>query len=376
MMEPWASDLHGTARRRRATATGNGHDTLPPAWRLSGPVPTLSWWLERELQPADYLVGELLSTTSRILFSGPSGIGKTNFLLALTLSLATGSDFLHWHTVRAGRVLYIDGEMPVRLIKRRLADAVQRQGSRSDNLIVVSREDYPDMPPLNTPAGQQFVDQFIGWAGPFDLVLFDNIQSLLFGGMKESEEWSKMLGWIRDLSRQKVGQIWVHHTNRDGNSYGDSTREWQMDTVMLLEGIDGNTADIAFNLKFIKARERTPDNRSDFDDAELTLADEHWASSRIAGSRPPRRPAKLEDIALRALDEALATSGKTVAHPKIAPYTMCVTVDQWKAYFCQAYVGEADPKSVDKMFYRFAAKLQAAQTIRSEKPWVWKVESN
>jgi hypothetical protein len=345
----------------------------PQPWTFTGDIPTLSWWLNRELQPRDNLLGEFVSTTSRILLVGPTGLGKTNLLLAVALSLATGLDFLHWHAVRPARVLYVDGEMPSRLIKRRLADTVRRHRGQSDNLVVLSREDYPEMPPLNTEKGQRFVDDFVTWAGGFDVIIFDNIQALLTGEMKDPEQWAKMLNWVRDLTRRKIGQIWVHHTgHEEGRSYGDKTREWQMDTVALMERIE-DPADIGFNLKFPKARERTPDNRNDFEDAVITLADDQWTSSR-SGGKKSGRPSKVEDIALAALEQAITKGGETPHnHSEIPSGTICANRDLWLRYFERSYVGSLDPENLRKRFGEIAKKLQLDHRIGFSKPYVWRV---
>jgi predicted ATP-dependent serine protease len=92
----------------------NGHtlptETLPLA---------LDAWLTRELPPADRIMGEWLTATSRILLNGPTGLGKTNLALAIAGHCAAGRDFLHWRVHRPARCLYIDGEMSRRLLKRR-----------------------------------------------------------------------------------------------------------------------------------------------------------------------------------------------------------------------------------------------------------------
>ncbi len=91
----------------------------------------LSDWLNRDIPPPDRLLGDLLSTTTRMLLVAPSGLGKTNFAMATAFHMAAGIDFLHWKTIRAARVLFIDGEMSRRLFKKRLADAARRLGTNS-----------------------------------------------------------------------------------------------------------------------------------------------------------------------------------------------------------------------------------------------------
>ncbi len=72
-------------------------------------------------------------------------------------------------------------------------------------------------------------------------------------------------------------------------------KEWGLDTVMLLERTDDGGADIAFDLRFTKARERTPENRNDFEPVRITLAGDRWASTgtepRPAGK--PKEPSPL-----------------------------------------------------------------------------------
>jgi hypothetical protein len=343
---------------------------------------TLAYWLDRDIALPDFLLGELLSTTSRVLMVAPTGIGKTNIALAVALAIAEGCDFLHWRAHRPARVLYIDGEMPRRLMKQRLVDAVRRQGVAPANLFILSREDYPDMPPLDTVAGQEYVDAVIELLSGVDFVILDNIQALMEPGDDfGAASWQHTLSWVRDLSRRKIGQLWVHHTgHNETQSYGTKTREWQLDTVMLLERIDRDSVDISFNLNFPKARERTPGNRTDFQPAVITLANDEWSyesGGRRGTSGGGRRAVKLEDIALQALDEALAKGGDTPRnHPVIPSDTLCVTQDLWQRYFERSNIGDAKPESVARTFRKYAAQLQAAGKVRAIKPWVWRVTSN
>src|SRR5262249_38925866 len=191
---------------------------------------TLEYWLERDLPDPDFLLGELLSTTTRMLITGPTGLGKTMFGLAVAIAIATNKGFLRWCARRSGRVLYVDGEMLARTMKRRLIDAANRAGidPRNVPLAILSKEDHEDMPPLNMLAGQKWLEAWIEKRGGFDLIIFDNIQSLLVGDMKDEEQWAQILPWIRSLTKHGIAQIWFHHTGHDeSKSYGSKAREWQ-----------------------------------------------------------------------------------------------------------------------------------------------------
>ena len=76
----------------------------------------------------DRLLGDLLTTTSRIFLVSRTGLGKTLLGFAIACGIASGLGFLHWRSDRRARVLYIDGEMPGELIKSRSIDALRRAG--------------------------------------------------------------------------------------------------------------------------------------------------------------------------------------------------------------------------------------------------------
>jgi hypothetical protein len=121
-------------------------------------------WLTRDdLQPSDLIMGHVLSTTSRVILDADTGIGKTNFVLALFAHGAAGRDFLHWRCPRPRRMLLVDGEMPRALLKERAEDVVRRLGEapRANMLNLLSTEDLEDFPPLNCREGHDAIKALI-----------------------------------------------------------------------------------------------------------------------------------------------------------------------------------------------------------------------
>jgi AAA domain-containing protein len=372
----------------RAHVKGNGHDkgrdnawVLPDAEYIRDKL-SLQGWVTRDVKPPDFLMGELLSTTSRVELVAPTGLGKTNLALALAAAASDGRDFMHWRgSGKKARVLYVDGEMAERLMHSRIKDAVRRLGAAPETLFILSREDFPDMPPLNTEEGQKFIDDVIEIIGGLDLVIFDNIQALCTGIIKEEESWRPVLSWIRDLTRRKIGQIWVHHTGlNETHGYGTSTREWQLDTVILLERIERTDIDIAFKLSFTKTRERTPDNRTDFEPAIIVLGNDTWTSERGGHVRTSRRTAP--DRAVELLQEAIIREGTIPpASPHIPPNTFCVTEGVWRRY-CEAGFlsegGSPDPAkradAVRKAFKRACERL-IGHKVGKWDLWVWTIRT-
>jgi AAA domain-containing protein len=112
-----------------------------------------------DIPPSDFVLGRVFSTTTRGVVVGKTGIGKTNVLMGIAQAKADGKPFLHWAAGRPTRVLYIDGELSLRLLQERSNDAARRAGGEdSHNLFLLSHARAEDaMPPLNTPRGQRFV---------------------------------------------------------------------------------------------------------------------------------------------------------------------------------------------------------------------------
>jgi hypothetical protein len=312
---------------------------------------------------------------------GPSGLGKTHFAMAMSAAAAGGRDFLHWRSPgRLIRVLYVDGEMSARLMKSRREDAERRLGVELDTLFVLNREDFDDLPPLNTENGQRYIDRIINITGGVDLAVFDNIHALCTGIMKEEESWQPVLPWIRSLTARKVGQLWVQHTGLDEtHSYGTNTREWQLDTVMLMERterVDQPDVDIAFKLTFTKARERSPHNRSDFEPAVITLAKDEWSSERgNLGRRGGKKTDK--ERAYELLIDALARGQGQIppADEHIPPATPAISEFLWRRIFIEGSIAERTTDATEKAFRRAAKDLLNAERIGRWSGWIWPVRT-
>ncbi|MCV0387405.1 MAG: AAA family ATPase [Nitrobacter sp.] len=332
------------------------------------PPLTIDEWRGRDLPLPDLLMGAWLSTTSRALLSAATGLGKSNFGIALGMRASIGAYFLHWRGHRSCRVLYIDGEMSRRLLRQRLIDEEARMGQPAPTFFALSREDIEQFPPLNTEAGQGWLLAFITQIGGVDVIIFDNIMALTVGDMKDPDAWQKALPLVQELTRRSIGQIWIHHTGHDETrSYGDKSREWMMDTVVHLEAVKRPDTDVSFSLQFRKARERTPSNRSDFQDVKAALVNDAWEHDAVTATRKDHiRPAlqKAYDALLNVLAEE---SAAIVAGRRTA------TTDQWKAE-CEAR-GLIDPKakpaSARTLFATFRRELVAANYIACDGDLTW-----
>jgi hypothetical protein len=259
-------------------------------------------WHKRTLPPIDRLLGHVLTTTSRGLLSADTGLGKTNLCMAIAVHMAAGKDFLHWRVYRKARVLYIDGEMSRELYQERILDATRRLGARPSTVNFLSFEDLDGFPPLNTEAGIARLNGLIDRLGGFDFIFFDNIMALTTGDQKDELVWTAVLPLVNDLTKRRIGQLWINHTGHDATrSYGSKTKDWRMDTTIHLTAVERADTDVCFQMEFRKARGRRPDNRAEFQDVTIALADDEWTGSVMAKCRG--KPSPQEARVLEILEE-------------------------------------------------------------------------
>jgi len=264
-------------------------------------------WLARELPEPMFCLGSWLTTTTRALLYAPTGIGKSMLALAIAFAISGGNSLMHWPGRRQMRVLYIDGEMAQRLLKRRIAEEAKRTNSKPSGLFVLNTGDIEDFRPLDDARGRLAIDNEIARIGGADLVIFDNIMALLGGDMRDEESWRKTLDWQKSLTRRHIGQLWIHHTGHDeSKGYGTKTREWQMDTVIALESVERAETDVSFQLTFKKAREWTPDTRTDFVDVRVALVNNRWVFETVTEASSCR-PSPLGAQFLKALTNVIAS---------------------------------------------------------------------
>jgi hypothetical protein len=333
--------------------------TLVPSFVIVPPL-SIEDWRSRDLPEPDFLMGEWLSTTSRVLLSAATGLGKSNFGIALGMRIAAAADFLHWRAHRKACVLYIDGEMSRRLLKKRIIDEAERLGESPTGFLALSHEDVSNFAPLNTPEGQACVENLLIKIGKVDLIIFDSVMCLTAGDMTNEESWSQTMPWARSLTARNIGQIWIHHTGHDSSRfYGTNTRIWQMDTAVHLNAFDRVGTDVSFTIEFTKARERTPSNRFDFQDVQVALFGNEWTHKETETARPGTvSPLGLKF--LQALTNTLASDvAKTVAGRKVADRS------DWEGE-CVA-LGLIDPKakpdSARTLFNKYRRELIAANRI-------------
>jgi hypothetical protein len=148
----------------------------------------------------------------------------------------------------------------------------------------------------------------------------------------------------------------------------------EMDVVALMERVTDTDDDIAFSIKFTKARERCPENRADFEPVTIALRGDEW----LLGAAPKaeakdKGPKGNNSIALDALTKALLKDGKTPpASNDIPAHTPCVSEQIWRDYVFNMLTGETKVKN--QAVKRAVTWLCAHRYVGLWNGLVWKID--
>lgn len=282
-------------------------------------------WLRRAVPAKDYLQGHWLHTTARVLLTADTGVGKSTLALELAFYTSLGLPFLHWPAGRACRVVYLDSEMGVEEVKARLIELEKRTGQASENLTVLSLEDFSDAPPLDTEAGHVWLTAILDAIGA-ELVIIDNLMTVVSGSLKDDDTWKAVVPLAKQLSARRIGQLWVHHTGWDASrAYGSRTIQWQMSACLHLDRIADGDA-LSFKMSFPKARGKRSDTIAEYAETTITFNGREWTSSACStGPSLPKWLRPYQDAFYRAMDN----HGETMIGGKL-PKRRGVKVSAWQ----------------------------------------------
>lgn len=209
------------------------------------------------LPPRNPVLGDWLREGDLGFIYAPRGLGKTWLSLAISTAVANGRRLGPWQAHGVWPVTYVDGEMAVDDMQKRMAGMEATPTFKTLNheaLFHLSGR----VVNIAEPETQQALTDYCLETGQRVLIL-DNL-SCLASGMAENDAdaWEAVLGWLLTLRRHRVAVILVHHAGRNGEMRGTSKREDSAFWVLRLDAVDedkaGNEKQARFISRFTKER--------------------------------------------------------------------------------------------------------------------------
>jgi len=220
-------------------------------------VLTLEELLKRETPPRQNLLSPWLPSQGLCMIYAARGLGKTWAALMIAYAVSSGGKYLNWKAEKAAGVLYIDGEMPLAVMKERLSQIVLSEEMEVQEPLEFLTPDAQEfgIPDLSTIEGQELIDKLI--TEKTKLIVMDNLSTLTRTGKEsEGESWLPVQEWALGLRRRGISVLFIHHAGKAGQQRGTSRREDVLDTVIALRKPTDYTPETGacFEIHFEKAR--------------------------------------------------------------------------------------------------------------------------
>jgi putative DNA primase/helicase len=169
-------------------------------------------------------------------------------------------------------VVYVDGEMAASEMRKRL----RLFGAAPETLTFVLGDLNPrggGLPDLGRLEGQITLGR--NWGAWPDLLVLDNLSSLVGRDGNGAECWSAVQRFLMHLRRQNVAVLVVHHADKKGRQRGTSEREDLLDLALSLRRPGNYTLrdGARFEIHFEKARGLWGDT---VEPIEARLAPDGW----------------------------------------------------------------------------------------------------
>ena len=173
---------------------------------------------EQLLSEADaksYLIEPWLPANTIVQVFGYSGHGKSLFVQHAASALCAGRKYFGPFEIgRPARVLYLDFEMGMATIARRLIEMRQMHGDTQDRLNIWTPFVEGKEIDLHQREGLLELQEWIKFAGP-DVIVIDTIRSAYPGLAENSaDEWAKINKLAVTLRNSGLAVIMIHHSNK------------------------------------------------------------------------------------------------------------------------------------------------------------------
>lgn len=192
-------------------------------------------FLSMEFPARENILAPWLNTQGLAMVHGIRGLGKTFFVIGVSVAVTSGGSFLKWKSNKPCGVLHLDGEMPAVTLQERYSQFIVNNDRETTAPLRIITPDLQElgMPDLSTSEGQEALEPHLEG---ISLAIVDNISTLCKGGREnEAESWLPVQEWALRLRTRGISVLFVHHAGKAGQQRGTSRREDVLDTVISLK---------------------------------------------------------------------------------------------------------------------------------------------
>ncbi len=202
----------------------------------------------RECAPVSWLVADIIPEAAVTMIAGDAGVGKSTLALALAGAVAHGGCILG-REARPRKVLYLDRENPLAVVKERLA---RLRIEPTDDLLVWGLWDEPTTGGPESPSVIRFARDYT------PLIVVDSLVAFHSGSEQDATETRAHMQHYRRLAAAGGSVVVLHHTGKSETSRdyrGSSDIKAAVDLAFTLEAEgDGSDGLSSLRLRAVKNR--------------------------------------------------------------------------------------------------------------------------
>lgn len=332
----------------------------------------------------EWMVRNLVPASGMSVMFGEPGCGKSFLALDLSLHVATGTPWFG-APVAAGGVVYVAAEGQGGFRKRVIAFRNAHDAPAETPFALLPetidlRDDKADASRIIAAA----VGLSGRWRTPIKLIVIDTLARVLGGG--DENVAGDMGALIRNIDciEKETGAhvLVVHHKPKDGQRTprGHSSLMGAADAAFEIEAYDGGLK----ALTVAKQKDGEAEGKlafslsqvilgTDEDGAEISTCIVSAEDAPLGESRHAWQPTGATAIALKALDEAIATAGQPSPGGHVPNRVQVVPLSVWREYAYAMGIAETDTSEANrKAFKRAREKLLEQGFIGQWQALIWR----
>jgi hypothetical protein len=285
-----------------------------PRWGVTADEAILQ--LDELGEPTPYLVVQCKEGgDDQVVFTASSvnqiyafrGLGKTNLALGLAACFATGGALLDFRALKV-RVVYLDGELPIRQLYKR----AELFGLTQDVLLIspenrAKRQSIDLTKPVHMRKLLRAIDHHIGGQGSDGVVILDSQATLMTGDALKSEFHERRRALLNELRWRGLCVIEMHHSGKNYEAQrGSSKNDDLLDVQIQLSPSAGwePGMGLKFDWNYVKVRHNALYPENGF---TVALQDGQWVK-RISDEQLAVEDMLKEGKSLRKISRELELS--------------------------------------------------------------------
>jgi len=213
----------------------------------------------QQFKPLRMFMAPWVHDNTFTLLVGPRGSGKTWLGMAIAQAIASGSRLGDWPTINKTKVLYLEGEMPERVLSDRFRQIDQSGENHivGGDISVVSCDHYEDiaLPNISDPKNHE---HYRAMFERYEVIIIDNLLNIarpMDSRDHELATWQRTASFLKSQRTKGKAIILLHHTGKSGLQMGTIVKENDVDTFLMVTPEIGRTErGFGAEVRFDKAR--------------------------------------------------------------------------------------------------------------------------